>query len=119
MYRLEILKKDQNTIIYVYENDKLVESYSERIEEPRLEGNIYLGIVKDVVPGMQSAFIDIGEKKTALIHINDLIPKISDTTGNLNLDISKYKGLYLIVAVHRLHLVGIHSFQCISYMTIA
>ena len=90
MYRLEILKKDQNTIIYVYENDKLVESYSERIEEPRLEGNIYLGIVKDVVPGMQSAFIDIGEKKTALIHINDLIPKISDTTGNLNLDISKY-----------------------------
>ena len=39
---------------------------------------------------MQSAFIDIGEKKTALIHINDLIPKISDTTGNLNLDISKY-----------------------------
>ena len=54
MYRLEILKKDQNTIIYVYENDKLVESYSERIEEPRLEGNIYLGIVKDV----SATFVD-------------------------------------------------------------
>ena len=90
MYRLEILKKEKNTIIYVYENDILVESYSEKLEEPRLEGNIYLGIVKDIVPGMQSAFIDIGEKKTALIHINDLIPKISDTTGNLNLDISQY-----------------------------
>ena len=90
MYRLEILKKANNTIIYVYEDDILVESYSEKNDEPRLEGNIYLGIVKDIVPGMQSAFIDIGEKKTALIHINDLIPKISDTTGNLNLDISQY-----------------------------
>ena len=90
MYRLEILKKADNIAISVYEDDSLVEYYEEKFDEPRLEGNIYLGVVKDIVPGMQSAFLDIGEKKTALIHINDLIPKISDTTGNLNLDISKY-----------------------------
>lgn len=90
MYRLEILKKAENIAISVYEDDILVEYYEEKFDEPRLEGNIYLGVVKDIVPGMQSAFLDIGEKKTALIHINDLIPKISDTTGNLNLDISKY-----------------------------
>ena len=90
MYRLEILKKAENIAINVYEDDILVEYYEEKIDEPRLEGNIYLGVVKDIIPGMQSAFIDIGEKKTALIHINDLIPKISDTTGNLNLDVTEY-----------------------------
>ena len=90
MYRLEILKKAENIAINVYEDDVLVEYYEEKFDEPRLEGNIYLGVVKDIIPGMQSAFLDIGEKKTALIHINDLIPKISDKTGNLNLDITKY-----------------------------
>ena len=90
MYRLEIIKKAENIAISVYEDDIFVEYYEEKFDEPRLEGNIYLGVVKDIVPGMQSAFLDIGEKKTALIHINDLIPKISDVTGNLNLDISKY-----------------------------
>ena len=39
---------------------------------------------------MQSAFIDIGEEKNALVHIKDLIPKASNVTGNVYEDVSKY-----------------------------
>ena len=53
--------KDVKTIAAV-ENGKLVEIYEENEENKnaRNEGNIYLGIVKDIVPGMQAAFVDIG-----------------------------------------------------------
>ena len=48
--------------IAALENGKLVEIYEENEESKhaRNEGNIYLGIVKDIVPGMQAAFVDIG-----------------------------------------------------------
>ena len=89
--RIEVKKDLNKIIIYVYQENELVEFYVEDIKKQRLEGNIYLGIVKDVVKGMQSAFIDIGEEKNALIHIKDIIPKESNVTGNANLDIQKYQ----------------------------
>lgn len=90
-YRLEIRKDNDELNIYVYENGTLIETYKENIHKKRLEGNIYLGIVKDIVKGMQAAFIDIGEEKSALIHIKDIIQKESNVTGNINLDEEKYK----------------------------
>src|SRR5574344_1114443 len=108
MNKLVINKFDGKNSIYIYENNKLVEQYDEYEDKPRLEGNIYLGKVKDIVTGMQSAFIDIGEEKSALIHIKDLIPKISDTTGNVNANIEDYdinkiirKNDYIIVQIKR------------------
>lgn len=88
--RIEVKKDDNNLKIFVYQDEKLVEVYNENINKKRLEGNIYLGIVKDIVKGMQAAFIDIGEEKNALIHIKDIVPKESNTTGNVNLDIENY-----------------------------
>ncbi len=89
--RIEI-KKDENKIkIFIYQDNILTEYYTEDINKQRLEGNIYLGIVKDVVKGMQAAFIDIGEEKNALIHIKDVLPKESSTTGNMYLDIEKHQ----------------------------
>ncbi len=89
--RIEIKKEFNKIIIFVYQENELVEFYTENIDKKRLEGNIYLGVVKDVVKGMQSAFIDIGEEKNALIHIKDILPKESNVTGNVNLDIQKYQ----------------------------
>ena len=89
--RLEIKKENNNLKIFIYQDNELTEIYNEDINKKRLEGNIYLGVVKDVVKGMQSAFIDIGEEKNALIHIKDILPKESDITGNVNLDIEKYQ----------------------------
>ena len=90
MNKLVINKLENKTSLYLYEEDNLVEKYDEYDDKPRLEGNIYLGKVQDVVPGLQSAFIDIGEEKNALIHLKDLLPKISESTGNENLNINEY-----------------------------
>ncbi len=77
-------------IITLVENGKLLEKYEEYDELERLEGNIYLGKVTDILPGMQAAFVDIGDSKNAFLHIKDVLPKISNQTGNKNEDLNKY-----------------------------
>lgn len=82
---------DNSNLIALVENGRLIEKYDDTPEEKALEGNIYCGIVRDILPGMQSAFIDIGEKKNAFMHIKDVIPKVSNTTGNKEEILGKYK----------------------------
>lgn len=82
--------EQENRIIALVENGKLVEKYEEKKDQKRLEGNIYLGKVENVLIGMQAAFIDIGAKKNTFIHIKDIIPKMSNQTGNKNETLSKY-----------------------------
>lgn len=77
-------------IISVVEDSHLIEKYEECEEIDRIEGNIYLGIITDVLPGMQAAFVDIGDEKNAFLHIKDILPKASNETGNKNEDLSKY-----------------------------
>lgn len=86
-----IINKENNyNNIYVYEDNVLVERYTEDINSKRLEGNIYLGKVSKVMSGLQAAFVDIGHEKNGLIHLKDIIPKVSMITGNENIDISNY-----------------------------
>ncbi|MGN1327154.1 MAG: Rne/Rng family ribonuclease [Clostridia bacterium] len=86
-----IINKNGNTVVALLENGKLVEEYDDSSDFKVLEGNIYCGKVKNILPGMQSAFIDIGEEKNAFIHIKDIIPKASNETGNKEEILSKYK----------------------------
>ncbi len=67
--------------IALIENGKLIEYYEEDKEYRRREGNIYIGIVKDIINGMQSAFVDIGTGKNSFIHLKDILPKIDETKG--------------------------------------
>ena len=90
MYNILIDKQKENTVVAVVQDGELAELYNEKNTEKRLEGNIYLGKIKNIIPGMQSAFIDIGEEKNALVHIKDIIPKASNVTGNVYEDTSKY-----------------------------
>ena len=90
MYNILIDKQKEITVVAVVQEGELVELYNEKNTEKRLEGNIYLGKIKNIIPGMQSAFIDIGEEKNALVHIKDIIPKASNVTGNVYEDTSKY-----------------------------
>ncbi len=80
----EIIVNDENNIrkIAFVEDTRLVEYYEEDKNKKTLEGNIYCGIVRNVLPGMQSAFVDINEKKNAFLHVRDAIPKASKETGN-------------------------------------
>ena len=80
MIELIIDKNNDLKTIAAVENGKLVEIYQENEENKnaRNEGNIYLGIVKDIVPGMQAAFVDIGTEKNSFIHVKDVIPQVDE-----------------------------------------
>ena len=82
MIEVIINKQQENQIISLVENGKLIEVYNENEEskKARNEGNIYIGVVKDVVPGMQAAFIDIGTEKNSFIHVKDVVPQVDEKT---------------------------------------
>lgn len=82
--------KQRNKTIVVVENGRLVEKYQENDGAERLEGNIYIGKVQNVLLGMQAAFVDIGKEKNTFIHIRDVMPKASNETGNKNEPLNKY-----------------------------
>ncbi len=64
----------QETRVAVVENGAVQELHIERTLERGLVGNVYLGKVVRVLPGMQSAFIDIGLERAAFLHVADLHP---------------------------------------------
>ena len=79
MKEVIISKNKEGTTIAILENGILLERYEDTENKNYLEEKIYLGIVKDILPGMQAAFIDIGEEKNTFIHLKDLLPKIDIT----------------------------------------
>ncbi len=60
------------TRIAIIEDGRLVEILVERPENERMVGDIYKGIVKAVLPGMQASFVDIGTEKSAFLHVSDV-----------------------------------------------
>jgi ribonuclease G len=64
----------QETRVAIVENGAVQELHIERALERGLVGNVYLGKVARVLPGMQSAFIDIGLDRAAFLHVADLNP---------------------------------------------
>jgi ribonuclease G len=62
----------------ILEDDRLVELLVDRPEARRSVGDIYLGKVEAVLPGIQAAFIDIGAEKSAFLHASDLIESDED-----------------------------------------
>lgn len=57
------------------DNGILREVWIERANKRGLVGNIYLGKVERVLPGMQAAFINIGLERTGFLHVSDICPK--------------------------------------------
>ena len=107
MTELFIQKNDNKTNIALVDNGKLIEYYLEDENLKGKEGNIYIGIVKDIIKGMQAAFVDIGTEKNSFIHLKDILKKVDETKEekeNLdNLDISKEikKGQKLLVQIKK------------------
>ena len=58
--------------VALLEEDDLVELMFDRPDEVRLVGDIYLGKVDAVLPGIQAAFVDIGTEKAGFLHASDL-----------------------------------------------
>src|SRR5512141_2644810 len=66
------------TKVAVSEEDQLTEIYYERENEYTLAGSIYKGRVTRVLPGMQSAFVDIGLERDAFLYVSDFFEMEDD-----------------------------------------
>ncbi|MFH1059370.1 MAG: Rne/Rng family ribonuclease [Pseudomonadota bacterium] len=69
---LLINARSYETRVALLENGQVVEVYVERHKQGSLAGNIYLGRVARVLPGMQAAFVDIGLIKAAFLYVSDV-----------------------------------------------
>jgi len=63
----------RETRVAILEDDELVELLVDRPDARRMVGDIYLGRVEAVLPGIQAAFVDIGTEKSAFLHASDLV----------------------------------------------
>jgi ribonuclease G len=63
----------RETRVAILEDDELVELMVDRPDARRMVGDIYLGKVEAVLPGIQAAFVDIGTEKSAFLHASDLV----------------------------------------------
>jgi len=62
--------------IALIENGKLIEIHSEKTKDTFAVGDIFLGSIRKVMPGLNAAFVDIGHRKDAFLHYTDLGPQI-------------------------------------------
>jgi len=62
----------EETRVGLLEGGQVVEFYVERKRDASLVGNIYKGRVVKILPGMQSAFVDIGLEKAAFLYVADI-----------------------------------------------
>src|SRR5438477_5095397 len=63
----------RETRVAILEDDQFVELLVDRPDARRMVGDIYLGRVEAVLPGIQAAFVDIGTEKSAFLHASDVI----------------------------------------------
>src|SRR5437868_11378257 len=73
------------TRVAVLEDDQLVEVYFQRANEYSLAGSIHKGRVTRVLPGMQSAFVDLGLERDTFLYVSDFLEEHGDidpVTGN-------------------------------------
>jgi len=71
-----LVNSEENEIRAAFlEDDQLVDLFIEKMDDLSSVGNLYKGIVEDVVPGLKAAFIDIGMERKAFLHFNDFSPE--------------------------------------------
>ena len=85
---IELIINKEKTLenILLAENGKLLEAYTSDKEDKkrRLEGNIYVGFVGDIIKGMQSAFVDLSLERKGFIHLKDAIPQVDETKEQID-----------------------------------
>jgi ribonuclease G len=76
----------RETRVAILEDEQLVELMMDRPDNRRMVGDIYLGKVEAVLPGIQAAFVDIGTEKSAFLHASDLVFEEDDADADDELD---------------------------------
>ena len=70
----------RETRVALLENGKLVELHIDRGDNRGFVGNVYLGKVVRVLPGMQAAFVDIGLERAGFLYVGDIYAELLDMT---------------------------------------
>lgn len=89
----------RETRVAVLEEGKVCELHIERNVGRGIVGNIYLGVVRRVLPGMQSAFIDIGLERAAFLHIVDVLEHRQSLTQEQRIEQLFFEGQKILVQV--------------------
>jgi len=76
----------QETRVATLANGMLQELFIERVKNKGIAGNIYLGKVVRVLPGMQAAFVDIGLERAAFLYAGDIYPEFLDRNVGKEID---------------------------------
>src|SRR5438128_7436996 len=74
--------------IAVLDEGQAVELWVERTRHRTIVGNIYKGRVTKVLPGMQSAFVDLGLERDAFLYVSDVIEDLEDFEHETSEDMS-------------------------------
>src|SRR5216683_2696414 len=75
---LVISSNRHETKVAILEDDQLVEIYFQRANEYSLAGSIHKGRVTRVLPGMQSAFVDLGLERDTFLYVSDFLEEHED-----------------------------------------
>jgi ribonuclease G len=68
--------------VAVLEDDRVAEVYLERPEKRSIAGNIYLGVVDNVLPGMEAAFVEIGLERNGFLFVDEIVgPELEGRKG--------------------------------------
>jgi ribonuclease E len=67
--------------IAVVEENKVVEHYVARKDDRSLVGNVYLGRVQNVLPGMEASFVDVGESRNGVLYAGEVNYSLEDLDG--------------------------------------
>ncbi len=82
-----ISSSPHETKVALLEDGQLVEFYIEREKEIGLAGSIYKGRVTRVLPGMQSAFIDVGLERDAFLYVSDYFEELEELADTERVDL--------------------------------
>lgn len=74
MKQLLINDEDLETRVALVDDGRLYDYFVERKDSERLVGSIFKGVVRNLEPSLQAAFVDIGAEKNAFLHYWDMLP---------------------------------------------
>ena len=93
MLELFIKKQENNKQIMLLEDGNLIEHYDSEYLENKTEGDIFIGVVRNVLQSMAAAFVDIGTEKNGFIQAKDIVAQVDEKKEtkieNINFDIKK------------------------------
>jgi ribonuclease G len=71
-----VSSSDRETRVAILEDDEVVEIFIERERQQQVAGNVYKGRVTKVLPGMQSAFVELGLERDGFLYVSDVVDNL-------------------------------------------